>query len=120
MRQDIIPTQQGEWQPFCETVGFVIRCVTRREVRYHSGYGERSRHHVRDFFLVEFDILDGWSGYMTTGFWAFDADTQRPLAEPVCTPVNFTEVLTADRISTDLSVAEAKERLQRFVQPLLR
>ena len=120
MRQENIRTQQGEWQPFCETAGFVIRRVTRRETQYGPDHGERSRHHVGDFFLVEFDILDGSSTYMTTGFWAFDTRNRNPIAEPVCTPVSFAEVLTFERINTDLSVEEAKVRLLRFVQPLLR
>jgi hypothetical protein len=59
----------GRWEPWRETVGFVIRGLTLRRMRYPRNYQHRR---LGDFYVVEFDIQDGCGGYHATGFWAVD------------------------------------------------
>jgi hypothetical protein len=120
MKTETMSCDSGDWYGWCETVGFVIRRITRREIKHSSKSNRGTPPDGGAFFLVEFDILDGAKGYSTTGFWAIDAERLESIAEPVCTPVCLSEALGAERIHTDLSMPEAKERLLRFLRPLLK
>jgi hypothetical protein len=120
MKTETISCDSGDWNGWSETVGFVIRRITRREIKDSSKSNQETKKDVGGFFLVEFDILDGRKGYSTTGFWAIDAERHEPIAEPTCTPMGLSEALSAERIQTDLSVTEAKEHLLRFLRPLLK
>jgi hypothetical protein len=117
---ETISCESGDWRGWCETVGFVVRRITRRETPASFEPKEGGPRPPGAFFLIEFDILDGAKRYSTTGFWAIDAQDHEPLAEPICTPVSLAEALSPERIHTELSVSEAKDRLLRFVQPFLR
>jgi hypothetical protein len=105
---NIFEDSHGEWQPWCETVGFVLRRITRRSF---SGGAN---------LMVEFDILNGCVGqYVTTGLWAIDSRLP-PVGDPVCTPIGFSEALSMERICTHLSLPEASERLLSAVRESLR
>jgi hypothetical protein len=120
MKTETISSESGDWRGWCETVGFIVRRITRRKTQSSPDPNVGGSPDAGSFFLVEFDILDGCKRYATTGFWAIDAQDHEPIAEPVCTPLSLSEALSSERINTDLSMSEVKDRLLRFVQPFLR
>ena len=106
----------GRWQPWTETVGFVLRRITLRRMAYPEGY----RHaRMEDFYVAEFDIQDGCGGYHATGFWAIDARSLEPISEPQCVPVSLAEALAPHRIFTNLRLDVAKARLLSSIRMAL-
>lgn len=117
MHGDLSPTldmtrqSHTDWQPFCETLGFVLRRVTRRRfLTYPQGASSPPR--ATENVIVEFDLLTGWEGgYAATGIWALDGATLTPTGEPACAPLSFRGVLAAPGVGANLAAEEAQSRL---------
>ena len=113
---DMLGDSHAEWTPWCETVGFVVRRITKRRFKSY-GDMESVSWHPDENLVVEFDILTGWMGqYVTTGLWALDARSLRPISGPVCTPLSFEVALSRQRIHTDIPLSKAEEILLKSLR----